>query len=380
VIRVELIDDHEMIVQSIARLLRDEPEIVVVGTALDATTGIELARVERPDVIIIDYSLPDMEAPSAIRILRTVCPEARIITVSGSEKPGAFYESLRAGSSAWVTKTRAIQELRDAIIRVAAGHPVPSEVWDSLPDLDDLVVHYQPVVEFTSGRTIGFEALVRWQHPQRGLLYPDQFLQFAENTGFIVEIDRRVWELAAQQLRAWRREFPHLPQLHMSVNISARDLSSPELFDVISKILTDYEIDPNDFIFEITESVLLDDTEGTIDFLTQLTNIGTRLALDDFGTGFSSLSYVRRFPFNVLKLEISFTSELPVSLRSMLLVDDICHLARSMGMQIIAEGIERKDQVDALIGMGCQYGQGYLYSRALPADACSALLTASKST
>jgi EAL domain-containing protein (putative c-di-GMP-specific phosphodiesterase class I) len=376
VIRVVLIDDHEMIVQSVVRLLRDGPEIVVVGTALNATKGIEVSRLEQPDVIIIDYTLPDMDAPRAIRTLRSVCPGAKVITFSGSERPGALYESMRAGSSAWVTKTRAIQDLRSAVLRVAAGLPVPNEEWNSLPKLEDLVLHYQPIIEFASGRIVGFEGLVRWQHPERGLLYPDQFLPLAEETGFVIEIDQWVWEEAARQLKLWQGDFPSEPRLYMSVNLSARDLSDPDLVDTISDIMTHNDVDPVDFVYEVTETVLLDDTDRTMDFFTQLTGLGAKLALDDFGTAFSSLSYVRRFPFDILKLDISFTSELPQSVRSMLLVEDICHLARSMNMRVVAEGIERQDQADALVEMPCEYVQGYLYSRPLPNDACTALLAA----
>jgi EAL domain-containing protein (putative c-di-GMP-specific phosphodiesterase class I) len=373
-IRVALIDDHEMILQSVVRLLRDEPEIVVVGSALNATSGIEMAKQAQPDVIIIDYSLPDMDAPNAIRILRMVCPETKVITFSGSEKPGAFYQSLLAGSSAWVTKTRAIQDLRDAVVRVASGERVRSEVWDALPELSDLVLHFQPVVDLTNGRTAGFEALVRWQHPIHGLLPPDQFLPFAEETGFIVEIDRWVWEQAALQLKKWHLEFSALPLLYMSLNLSARDLSNPDLVENITKMMSRHDINPAYFVFEVTETVFLDDSDRTMDFLSRLKGLGAKLALDDFGTAFSSLSYLRRFPFDILKVDISFTSEIPHSERSTHLVDGICYLARSMEMTVVAEGIERVDQVDALTGMMCDYGQGYLFSHPFPAEECSSFL------
>ena len=214
----------------------------------------------------------------------------------------------------------------------------PSEEIESLPPLDQLVLHYQPIVDLENGDIIGFEALVRWQHPERGLLHPIAFLPLAHETGFIVEIDRWVWEHAMHQLRAWQQRFPSSPHLFMSVNMSVTDLSDPGLFETISGILREAEIDPVDLVIEITESVLLDDAEQTIHFLGQLKDLGVGLALDDFGTAFSSLSYVRRFPFDRLKLDISFTSELPQSTRSMLLVEEICHLATSMGMKSIAEG------------------------------------------
>jgi EAL domain-containing protein (putative c-di-GMP-specific phosphodiesterase class I) len=372
--RVVLIDDHEMILESLVRLLRDERRITVVGTALDATTGIELARREKPDVIVIDYLLPDMDAASAIEILRRENAEIKVITLSGSQQPGALFASMRAGSSAWVNKTRAVQELRDTILRVAAGFVLTSSELDALPSLDELVVHFQPVVALVSGRIVGFEALVRWQHPRRGLLYPEAFLPVAEATGFIIELDQWVWEQAATQLRQWREQYP-LP-LYMSMNLSARDLSMSNLFSSIAEIVERTSVDPGDLIFEITESVLLDDSDETIEFLASLKRLGARLSLDDFGTAFSSLSYVRRFPFDQLKLDISFTSELPDSPRSMLLVEEICHLATSMKMNVVAEGIERREQFDALCDIGCDFGQGYLFSPALPANECASLIEA----
>jgi EAL domain-containing protein (putative c-di-GMP-specific phosphodiesterase class I) len=370
--RVVIIDDHEMILESLVRLLRDEPRIEVVGTALDATKGIELARRESPDVVVIDYMLPDMDAASAIETLLDENSAIKVITLSGSEQPGALFASMRAGSSAWVNKTRAVQELRDTILRVAAGFVVTSDELDALPTLDELVVHFQPIVTLATGDIVGFEALVRWQHPKRGLLYPEVFLAAAETTGFIVELDQWVWEQAADQLKRWQEMFA-LP-LYMSVNLSARDLSVPDLFASISEIVERTSVDPGDLIFEITESVLLDDSDETIAFLAGLKELGARLSLDDFGTAFSSLSYVRRFPFDQLKLDISFVSELPDSHRSMILVEEICHLATSMKMKVVAEGIERLDQHDSLRAIGCDYGQGYLFSRALPASECSSII------
>jgi EAL domain-containing protein (putative c-di-GMP-specific phosphodiesterase class I) len=376
VTRVVVIDDHEMILQSIVRLLRDDHQIVVVGTALTARHGFELTQQQRPDVVIIDYTLPDMDAPDAIKILREVYPEVKIITLSGSERPGALYASMRAGSSAWVRKTRAIQDLRDAVLNVAAGRPVANIEMESLPALDQLVLHYQPTVALASERIVGFEALVRWQHPERGLLYPVEFMPFAEETGFIAEIDQWAWEQATRQLRDWQQRYPSTPNIWVGVNLSVNDLSDPDLFESISGIITRAGIDPADLVVEITESVLLDDTEQTMDFFNRLKGLGVGLALDDFGTAFSSLSYVRRFPFDHLKLDISFTSELPHSIRSMLLVEEICHLATSMEMKSIAEGIERQEQADALRGIGCEYGQGYLFSRPLSVEDCEALLAA----
>ncbi len=376
VIRVVIVDDHEMILQSLVRLLRDDPQIAVVGTAVTAEGGITVTRDELPDIVIIDYSLTDMDAPDAIRILRMVHPKVRVITFSGSQRPGALYASMRAGSSGWVNKTRAIQDLRSAVLNVAAGRPVSNEEIESSPLLDQLELHYQPIVALESGLVVGFEALVRWQHPERGLLHPIAFLPLAEETGFIVEIDRWVWERAAYQLREWQQRFRLTQRYFMSVNMSVADLSDPSLFESITGILRHAEIDPADLVLEVTESVLLEDTAQTTEFLGKLKDLGVGLALDDFGTAFSSLSYVRRFPFDRLKIDISFTSEIPHSTRSMLLVEEICHLSTSMKMRSIAEGIERQEQADALRAIGCDYGQGYLFSRPLSANDCEDFIAA----
>jgi EAL domain-containing protein (putative c-di-GMP-specific phosphodiesterase class I) len=375
VLRVVVIDDHEMILQSVVRLLTADPKISVVGTALTASEGIDIVQNERPDVVVIDYHLPDMDAPQAIPIILGLHPEVKIVTFSGSERPGALYSSIRAGSNAWVRKTRAIQELRSAILHAASGEPYTNEEMDAQPKLDELVVHYQPIVALADGRIVGFEALVRWMHPEQGLLYPDSFLPYAEDTGYIEEIDRWVRGQAVRQLAIWQNQFAMDPPLWMSVNISACDISNPELFESISEAIASSTVKSTDLVVEVTESVLLDDSHGTSEFLVHLKDMGVGLALDDFGTAFSSISYLRRFPFDRLKLDMSFTAELPHSKRSMLLSEEICHMADSMAMIGIAEGIERQEQLVALHRVGWKFGQGYLFSPALAEAGCQALLS-----
>jgi EAL domain-containing protein (putative c-di-GMP-specific phosphodiesterase class I) len=372
-VRVVVIDDHEMILQSVVRLLTADPKIAVVGTALTASAGLEIVSMELPDVVVIDYHLPDMDAPEAIKVLLEIHPLVKVVTFSGSERPGALYASVRAGSNAWVRKTRAIQELRNAILSVAAGEMYANEEMEAQPKLDQLIVHYQPVVALADGRIVGFEALVRWQHPERGLLFPEAFLPYAEDTGFVEEIDRWVRGEAIGQLAKWQPQFPMEPPLWMSVNLSASDIANPDLFKSITLVIDESGVRSTDVVVEVTESVLLDDSAGTADFLLRLKALGIGLALDDFGTAFSSISYLRRFPFDRLKLDMSFTAELPHSSRSMLLIEEICHMAESMKMKGIAEGIERQDQFDALSAAGWEYGQGYLFSRPLASHGCEAL-------
>lgn len=374
IVTVVIVDDHEMILQSMVRLLSADPCIDVVGTALTGSEGVEVTRRLRPDVLVIDYHLQDMDAPEAIRQLRELQSETKVVTISGSERSGALYASIRAGSSAWVRKTRAIHELRDAIRHVATGVPYANEEMAALPPESELVVHYQPIVSLVTGGVVGFEALVRWEHPQRGLLYPGSFLAYAEETGYVEVIDRWVRDQSVRQLAAWQREFPADPPLWMSVNISASDILDPGLFHSITEILASSHVHPSTLVVEITESVLLDDTEATMTFLSSLNEIGVRLALDDFGTAFSSVSYLRRFPFDHLKLDISFTAEVTSSVRSRVLVEEIWHMTDSMEMTGIAEGIEQPEQLSALRDIGFEFGQGFLFSHAVGVSECGALL------
>jgi EAL domain-containing protein (putative c-di-GMP-specific phosphodiesterase class I) len=375
VFRVVVIDDHEMILQSVVRLLTADPQIAVVGTASTASEGIDIVQRELPDVVVIDYHLSDMDAPQAIPIILEVHPDVKIVTFSGSERPGALYSSIRAGSNAWVRKTRAIQELRTAVLRLAVGEPFVNEEMAAQPQLDQLVLHYQPIVALDDGHIVGFEALVRWMHPQQGLLYPESFLPYAEDTGYVEEIDRWVRDQALSQLVLWQEQFFMDPPLWMSINISACDISNPELFGAISDAITSSTVKSTDLVVEVRESVLYDDSDLTNDFLAQLKGLGVGLTLDDFGTAFSSISYLRRFPFDRLKLDMSFTSELPQSKRKMLLIEEIFHMADSMKMMSIAGGIERRDQMTALHDVGWEFGQGYLFSPPLGAAGCMALLS-----
>jgi len=221
VYRVVVVDDHEMILESIVRLLAADPRINIVGTALTGIEGIESVRDQSPDVLVIDYHLPDMDAPEAIAAIRNFDRDVKIVTLSGSERPGAQLSSMKAGSATWVRKTRAIHELIDAILLVAVGEPRPTDERDRLPTMDELVVRYQPVVKLYDERIVGFEALVYWQQPEKGLLPPDSFLPVAIETGFIEDVERWVREQAFGQLVQWQQRCPTVPRLWMSVNLSS---------------------------------------------------------------------------------------------------------------------------------------------------------------
>jgi diguanylate cyclase (GGDEF)-like protein len=227
----------------------------------------------------------------------------------------------------------------------------------------ELRLHYQPIVTLADGRVRGFEALVRWQHPTRGLLGPAAFVPIAEASGAIVEIGDWVLDEACSQLRAWQRL---QPELTMSVNVSGRQLQEGHIVDRVERVLRRTKVDPASLILEMTETVLVadQDAESVIERLKQL---GVRLALDDFGTGYASISYLRRFPINILKIDREFTDAVETRQGSALFAG-IAQLGKSLGLDLVAEGIERREQVDLVRLLGCELGQGFLFARPVPAD------------
>lgn len=368
-LRILVVDDHVVVMDMIVRLLETDPAYLVVGAATTGSEAVSLARTLQPDVIVMDFFLPDMDGATATRAILAERADARVIMLTGSDRPGAFIAAMDAGCVAWVRKTHTFQDLLEAVSRVASGAVVPAQDAVRLPPLSELAVVYQPIVELPTRRVIGFEALVRWQHPERGLLPPADFLALAEDTGYIADIGRTVLDEATRRLSAWHR-FASDPPLFMSINLSASAVKSPDTAESVRAAVVSSGIDPSSLVLEITETTLLEETPQTLASLHALKGLGVRLALDDFGTAFSSLAYLRRFPFDVIKIDNSFTAELPTSPRGVLLVESISQMARSLGLTAIAEGIERPAQARCLIGAGWRYGQGYLYSRPVgPRDA-----------
>jgi EAL domain-containing protein (putative c-di-GMP-specific phosphodiesterase class I) len=248
----------------------------------------------------------------------------------------------------------------------------------------ELVVHYQPTVDLATGVLSGVEALVRWQHPERGLVPPLDFIPLAERSGLIVPIGRAVLREACTRMRGWHDAHPGRAPMTVSVNLSARELEEPGLVDAVRDALTDSGLDPAHLVLEITESLLLVDLPAMVERLGQLRELGLRLAVDDFGTGYSSLAYLENLPVDILKIDKSFVDRIGEpsteeaaadgDARRPVMVSAISQLGHALHLQLVAEGIEQPEQAATLRALGCQYGQGYLFSRPLPADALGALL------
>jgi diguanylate cyclase (GGDEF)-like protein len=230
---------------------------------------------------------------------------------------------------------------------------------------EEFVLHYQPVVQLETGEISGVEALIRWRHPERGMVQPLEFIPLAEETGLIVAIGRWVLREACTFAVQLQRRFPTEPPLHVAVNLSARQIARPEMVDEVRDIVTETGLDPATLILEITESMVMQDMELAIERLRQLKELGVRLAIDDFGTGYSSLNYVRRFPVDILKVDKSFIDEVSEGGESSALTAAVIELAGILNLKPVAEGIERVDQLERLMELKCDLGQGFLFARPL---------------
>jgi len=277
----------------------------------------------------------------------------------------AMYTAKAAGKQTFRMYEAADRAFEDARAAVAAE-------LVGVVDRNELRLQYQPIVELRTGRIIAFEALVRWDHPTRGLLAPADFIATAEETGAIVEIGAWVLERACHDLRTWQRaDRP----LGVSVNISGRQFQHGGLVETVRAAVQGAGIDPSELVLEVTETYLLRDGEAAAAQLAELKGLGVRLAIDDFGTGYASLSYLRQFPVDILKIDREFTDDVNTKDGGALL-RGIVQLSKVVGVDLIAEGIERSDQVHTLIDSDLDVGQGYLMARAMDVDAVDRLLEA----
>ncbi len=258
-------------------------------------------------------------------------------------------------------RTLARLELEDELRRALAG--------------DDLLVHYQPIYAIDAEVPAMVEALVRWQHPKRGLLSPALFIPVAEETNLIVPLGAKILRQACAQVAHWRNTLPAASELAVSVNVSARQIDQPAFIAEVDRALSETGMPAHALHLEITEGVLLQDSSATAETIARLRERGIRIVLDDFGTGYSSLSYLRRFSLDVLKIDRSFVAELDECIENRIIVAAIITMAHALGFDVTAEGIETPEQLQALRELGCAYVQGYLMARPMPPEDIEALLS-----
>jgi diguanylate cyclase (GGDEF)-like protein len=281
----------------------------------------------------------------------------------------ALYQAKAAGKGRVVVFDQAMNE--NAIAQLGLESDLQRAV-----ERGELRVYYQPIVALGSGAVVGAEALLRWQHPQRGLVPPSQFIPLAEETGLIIPIGQWVLEQACRQTRAWHDARGLDPaSFVVSVNLSAKQFQQPGLTSQVARVLSDTGLDPAALKLEITESVLMLNAEHTIQTLLALRGLGVRLAIDDFGTGYSSLSYLRRFPVDTLKIDRSFVSSLTIDESAAAIVQAVDALARALKIDVTAEGIETPDQLARVERLLHGHAQGYYFSRPLTGESMEHLLS-----
>jgi diguanylate cyclase (GGDEF)-like protein len=239
---------------------------------------------------------------------------------------------------------------------------------------EEFSVYYQPIVSLETDRLAGFEALVRWDHPERGIVAPGEFIALAEETGLITEIGQWVLRDACQQMRRWQWQAPVNRPLTLSVNLSSKQFTQPDIVEQVKRILLETDFDPRCLRLEITESVVMENAEQAASMLKQLRDLGVHLSIDDFGTGYSSLSYLHRFPVTTLKIDRSFISRMGAGDENSEIVKTIITLANNLGMEVVAEGIETEDQLAQLRALKCEYGQGYLFAKPVNAETAERLI------
>jgi diguanylate cyclase (GGDEF)-like protein len=242
----------------------------------------------------------------------------------------------------------------------------------------ELLLHYQPIISLANGRITGFEALLRWQHPNKGLIAPGDFIAIAEDTGLIVPIGEWVLREACRQLRDWQEKFPSVSSLHISVNLSSRQIKQFDFVDKLAKILSATGLNGQNLRLELTETMLMDRGEKTIELLFGIKAQKVQLSIDDFGTGYSSLSYLHRFPIDALKIDRSFVSPIDANGKNCEIVKTIITLAHSLGIKAIAEGVETTHQLTHLRKLGCDEAQGYFFSKPLNSQSAETWLERKK--
>jgi diguanylate cyclase (GGDEF)-like protein len=273
----------------------------------------------------------------------------------------AMYAAKASGKGCWRVFSP------DLGTSVLASKSLRDELQHAL-EAEEFVVHYQPVMNIGDGSVSGVEALVRWDHPRRGLLPPSEFLGEAEESGHVVHIDRWVLREACRQVRAWQTTIPGAEHLSLHVNLSARDLQNEHLTEEIREVLRFSGLASGDLTLEITETTLVEDAFATGIELRKLKELRVQLALDDFGTGFSSLSHLYEFPIDVIKIDRSFVATLAVDEPHPELVKALVELGRTLGLDVVAEGVETAAQLEYLRSIGCERAQGYYFAEPLDAN------------
>jgi diguanylate cyclase (GGDEF)-like protein/PAS domain S-box-containing protein len=350
-----------------ARLGGDEFAVLVEDSTLASTTMAERVLTALTDPFEIDGNQVHVRASIGIAVAPPgqVGPDAVASLLRNADV--AMYSAKSEGGGMW-------RAFEPAMLDAARRRLELKSALDRAIERDELLLHYQPIVDLDTGAVRGVEALVRWTHPQRGLIAPLDFIPLAEETGQIISIGGWVLTEACRAAVQLQRDHPTTPPLSMAVNLSGHQLQRPEIVAEVADALAASGLAPGDLVLEITETVVMRDVERTIGRLVSLKALGVRLAIDDFGTGYSSLNYLRRFPVDIVKVDRSFVDAIATDADQRALVAMIVELTVALGLRAVAEGIERPDQLAALRSLGCTQGQGFLFARPVAFDDLAPLL------
>jgi len=338
-------------------------------------------KFEENAILVLDLNMPDMDGIEVIRRLSTMPAPPALILVSGHDS-GVLHAAEKLGRARnleildYIGKPIDLEKFKNLLSSTSSDKDtVPTRLSiDTEPSFEELqwaitheqlVLHYQPQINISTGNIIGVESLTRWQHPERGLIYPDRFIPLAEKTGLIGAITHWVIDHAVKQKQQWEGKGL---DLLVSVNISAVDITSLTLPEHLAELLDSNQLDPTMLMLELTESALMGELVTSLDILTRLRLKGVGLSIDDFGTGYSSLSLLHRVPFTELKIDRSFVANMSEDEEAKAIVKTCIILGHELNMQVVAEGVETPEQAEILKLLDCDIGQGYFYSKPVPAD------------
>jgi diguanylate cyclase (GGDEF)-like protein/PAS domain S-box-containing protein len=324
--------------------------------------------------VVVERIREALRAPLSLDERQIMVSVSIGVALGGMHEPGKDAQALVRDADLAMYAAKQSGPGRETVFAEEMYHAAVQRL-DLLGDLhravedEQFVAHYQPIVSLQHETIVGLEALVRWEHPNHGLLPPSAFLPLAEETGLMIALGNRVLRQACQHLRRWQDADPRWRELYVSVNLSTQEVHDPALVDHVAQVLDETGVAAANLVLEITEGVLLETDDEAIDRLKDLGQLGVRLAVDDFGTGYSALSYLQRFPMDILKIDKTFIDQLGEHEGQERLVNGIIELARGVNLQTVAEGIETPQQADALRGMNAGLGQGFHFARPLrPAD------------
>ena len=399
--KILVIEDEEIIRENILKLLKAEG-FDVTG-AENGAQGLNAAVSNLPDVIICDVMMPELDGYGVLMALRSnpVTATLPFVFLTGKAERSEMRQGMELGADDYLTKPFTKAELVGAIASRLKKQEAVAEQYNTLrsqssaliPDAADKLqqiktslcdalqrkefqVYYQPQVNIQTGKIISAEALIRWLHPEKGLISPAQFIPSAEATGFIVQLGEWVLQTACRQIQVWQNA--GFSGLRVAVNLSARQFHQPDLSSRVAKILAEIGLEPSSLELELTESLMVEDAPSAIATLRQLKSLGVSISIDDFGTGYSSLGYLAQYPFDTLKIDRCFISNITHGCTNAAIVKAIIEMAHSLCLEVIAEGVETEAEKDFLWRYKCDTMQGYLFSPPLPAGDFEQLLVAGK--